>query len=378
MKKFFSILIFVFLSGFCIADALPEVTNVTASQREDGSGIVDIKYTLSNAESGGSYIQVQVSDDGGTTWTVKAASLSGDVGSGVTSGSDKHIIWDSMVDLPGVYGENFKVKLTTGDMTWVYVNDSGAGMKDWSFDWNGTEYVVASSTPITGNGGFTGYMSKYETTNDQYCNYLNGALSQGSIVVNGGNVLGSSDPNHPGVFPGQSYYYLAGSGYTNTEYGISNGGAARINWTGSSFTVDSGFENHPVTYVSWYGATAFASYYGWRLPTEWEWQAVADYNGSYTYGCGTDISNSMANYWFSAHPHGTTAVGVFGSYGYSLCDMAGNVWEWTSSLYSDSPSYRVLRGGCWGDLGLNCAVSPRYSSTPSASNGFYGGFRVCR
>ena len=158
-------------------------------------------------------------------------------------------------------------------------------------------------------------------------------------------LLGASGSNSGADFVGQVYYDLAGPGYTYD--GATNGGAARINYSGGVFTVDSGFENHPVTYVSWYGATAFCNYYGYRLPTEWEWQAVADYDGSYTYGCGTTINNSIANYFGSTHPDGTTAVGAFGTYGYGMCDMAGNVWEWTSSCsYSDcSGGCRVLRGG---------------------------------
>ena len=129
------------------------------------------------------------------------------------------------------------------------------------------------------------------------------------------------------------------------QMGRPTAGAARINWTGTSFTVDAGFENHPVTYVSWYGATAFASYYGYRLPSEWEWQAVADYDGSYNYGCGTTINNSIANYQGSIHPDGTTVGGAFGIYGYGLADMAGNVWEWTSSPYGSN--LYALRGGFW-------------------------------
>ena len=51
-------------------------------------------------------------------------------------------------------------------MVWVSINDSGAGMKD------------SDGNPIS-EGGFNGYMSKYETTNAQYCQYLNSAKADG-------------------------------------------------------------------------------------------------------------------------------------------------------------------------------------------------------
>ncbi|MDO8302885.1 MAG: SUMF1/EgtB/PvdO family nonheme iron enzyme, partial [Sedimentisphaerales bacterium] len=167
-----------------------------------------------------------------------------------------------------------------------------------------------------------------------------------------------------------------------TDDGATNGGAARINYTSSSFTVDSGFENHPVGWVSWFGATAFCNYYGYRLPTEWEWQAVADFNGSYIYGCGTTITNSIANYYNSSHPDGTTAVGSVGNpsgYGYGMCDMAGNVWEWTSSCYNSdcSNGFRILRGGGWNESDNSCTVSRWHNYNPGNMS-IQDGFRVCR
>jgi formylglycine-generating enzyme required for sulfatase activity len=237
----------------------------------------------------------------------------------------------------------------TPDITWVYIDDDGSGMKDYN------------GNPID-EGGFAGYMSKYETTNAQFAQYLNDALATGDLVVDSypyyvdGNYVKGADGSNIGEdFIGQDYCRLDGSGYTGD--GATNGGASRIIYSGGSFTVEAGFENHPVTYVSWYGATAFASYYGWRLPTEWEWQAVADYDGSFTYGCGTTINDNIANYYGSYHPHGTTPVGHFGTYGYGKADMAGNVWEWTSSLYDPAYSYRVFRSGSWNLIGSYCEVS---------------------
>ncbi len=236
--------------------------------------------------------------------------------------------------------------------------------------------VLASSPSMVfvliSEEGFSGQMSKYETTNAQYCQFLNAAKATGDITVSGDYVYGANGSNIGADFVGQVYYNLAGSGWTYN--GATNGGAARINYSGGSFSIDSGFENHPVTYVSWYGSTAFCNYYGYRLPTEWEWQAVADYDGSYTYGCGTSINTSIANCNGSNHPDGTTIVGAFGTYGYGMCDMAGNVWEWTSSIYSGSS--RVLRGGSWTfPPNYGCDVSSRYEGNPDLAHHILG-FRV--
>lgn len=231
-------------------------------------------------------------------------------------------------------------------MAWVHINDPGVS-------------------------GYDGYVSKYETTNAQYAQYLNAAKVSGDITVYTNIVYATSDTNH--ALP---YYNLAGAG--STRDGATNGGAARINWTGSLFTVDVGFENHPVTYVSKHGATAFADYYGWRLPTEWEWQAVADYDGTFIYGTGLTITNLIANYTGSAHPQGTTPVGAFGTYGYGLADMAGNVWEWTSSLWNPPGDSCVIRGGSWYDTTGNCSVSDRNDFVSPNFMSYHCGFRVCR
>jgi formylglycine-generating enzyme required for sulfatase activity len=208
-------------------------------------------------------------------------------------------------------------------------------------------------------------MSKYETTNAQYCQYLNEALACGDVVIQSGEVYGSGGP-----YDGKIYYDM------DDTY-------AQISHNGSEFYVETrdGYDmsDHPVVEVSWYGAMSFADYYGWRLPTEWEWQAVADYDGSYTYGCGETINHSKANYDkdnplnLSSYPY-TSPVGYYPSYGYGMCDMAGNVWEWTSSV---SGSYRVIRGGSWPYYDSSCEVSDWGNYNPGSAVG-NGGFRVCR
>lgn len=135
----------------------------------------------------------------------------------------------------------------------------------------------------------------------------------------------------------------------------------RIDWDGSNFSIVSGYENHPVVEVTWFGSWAFAEHYGFRLPTEEEWEKAARGNTGYDYPWGDNLDGSRANYSNSGDPwdNGTTPVGMYNGQtiqGFSttdspspfgVYDLAGNVWEWTDSWYSDTSSYRVLRGGSW-------------------------------
>jgi hypothetical protein len=259
--------------------------------------------------------------------------------------------------------------------------DAGWDFPDVWVIWDGYDYPHLTcepgpNTPLVfadiNDPGFFGQMSRYEVTNTQYCHFLNAALASGDITVNGTDVYGAGGSNSGADSVAQRYYRGDGSGYTG--YGASNGGAARIHYGGGAFSVDEGFGNHPVTYVSWYGAMAFADYYGYSLPTEDQWQAVADYDGTYIYGCGATIDPSIANYRASEHPDGTIPVGSFGLYGHGMGDMAGNVWEWTSS---GSDSSRIFRGGSLGSIDSDCAVSVRGDGIPYA-NYYDTGFRVCR
>jgi formylglycine-generating enzyme required for sulfatase activity len=83
-------------------------------------------------------------------------------------------------------------------------------------------------------------------------------------------------------------------------------------------------------------------------------------------------------------------VGIFGPNKYGLYDMAGNVWEWTSSLYQPYPydasdgredlslfDDRALRGGSWINLDYNVRSAIRSRSGPTSSLSSVG-FRCAR
>lgn len=231
--------------------------------------------------------------------------------------------------------------------------------------------------------GFSGEMSAHPVTNVMYARYLNKAIAAGDVEIKQNQVKGSYAVPEGKGFSGRPYYRLDGPGWTGA--GAVNGGRSRVSYEDGRFIVEPGLENHPVTYVSWYGASAYAEFHGWRLPTKNEWMAVANYDGSYIYATGDSLKGSDGSYLVNhsendSHTyakHGTTPVGFFGTFGYGLADMANNTWEWTSSLMGTSRWY-VLKGGGWMSSGCPCSIwHGPYGRKPQLQQ-YHVGFRVCR
>ncbi len=109
------------------------------------------------------------------------------------------------------------------------------------------------------------------------------------------------------------------------------------------------YERHPVTGVSWHDARAYAAWAGKRLSTEAEWEKAASWDAATgakrCYPWGDKWDTRRCNMLDSNVGH-TTPVGFFSPYGDSPCgaaDMAGNVFEWTTSMDWNYP-YRIGDG----------------------------------
>jgi iron(II)-dependent oxidoreductase len=119
---------------------------------------------------------------------------------------------------------------------------------------------------------------------------------------------------------------------------------ARIHRNGGAWRADAGYETHPAVEVTWRGARAYCAWLGKRLPTEAEWEKAARGTDGRRYPWGNAAPDSTRAR-FGAGFNETVPVGSYprGASPYGLLDMAGNVWQWTGSLYRPYP-YRAGDG----------------------------------
>jgi len=155
--------------------------------------------------------------------------------------------------------------------------------------------------------------------------------------------------------------------------------------------------DHPVVNVSWHDALTYCRWlstttgHHYRLPAEPEWEKAARGAEGRTYPWGNVFDKANCNCWESGMGW-TTPVDchVNGASPYGVLDMAGNVWEWCSSLHADYPyraddgredqsaaGWRALRGGSWFDHEWGVRAARRLSGQPDCAS-HNTGFRVAR
>jgi len=157
--------------------------------------------------------------------------------------------------------------------------------------------------------------------------------------------------------------------------------------------------DHPVVFVSWDDVVAYAAWLTrrtgqtWRLPTEAEWEKAARWDASTgttrLYPWGDKFEAARCNTVENGQDR-TTSVGSYpiGASPYGAEEMAGNVWEWTHSLYKlypytgsdgreagSSKDSRVMRGGSWYSTARNTRAAFRAEVRPGALN-HSDGFRL--
>jgi len=219
-------------------------------------------------------------------------------------------------------------------------------------------------------------MSACEITVAQYIAYLNEALASDDITVRDSWVIGTS-----GEYAGMRYSDIGKLDLSGTESGIGD--------SGDDFGFNTKVMNHPVTHVTWFGAKAFASYYGFDLPTEAEWEYAARGGRQHKYGTndGTLTMDNAAINLTLYNINIPKDVGSFPPNPFGLHDMCCGVMEWCddgydSGFYSHSSStnprgtgsFKVVRDGRSPD---DCRAAARDHMKISEGHEWVG-FRVVR
>ena len=193
-------------------------------------------------------------------------------------------------------------------------------------------------------------------------------------------------------------YWIDKFDVTNSQWALCvAAGACKPPKTGlfslPNYASDPKYANYPVVSITWFMATDYCKWAGRRLLTEAEWEKAARGTDARKYPWGNDPVTSKRANFCDVHCPRTIAnsnfndgypemspVGSFpdGASPFGVMDMAGDVWNWTSTLIrnypynptdgredQNAPGERVWRGGTWSDGTWWLRSSLRYHSPPT-------------
>ena len=228
------------------------------------------------------------------------------------------------------------------------------------------------------------------------------------VAIKGGTFQMGSPDTEPERSSDEKQHEVTVSDFQMGKYEVT-----QKQWTAIMNNNPSNFkgDNLPVESVSWNEVQVFLSRlnqatektgHKFSLPTEAQWEyaaragtktpfyqgdrittTYANFNSDYDYnGCGANTKNSVGQ---------TVKVDSYQANALGLYNMAGNVWEWTCSVYveeydgsekkcasnNNAKTLRVLRGGSWYNIPYNLRAAHRFIITPDA-RGSTLGFRLSR
>lgn len=271
------------------------------------------------------------------------------------------------------YTYNFTLRAGGVDFAGLTISD----WDDYSFEATALEMVSVPGGTLNGDTPVDGFViGRFPVTNSQYAAFLN------TVQVPPGGVLPADALPPDEVAPGAVLLSATCSKLTCST--TVTDGVSTYRWRPAQ-----GYEDHPVTGVSWYGARAFATWHGGSLPTasQWEYacrgQSAPGKDGDTAYCFGNEVERLSKYAWYEANNNtgagngiGTKEVGTRLMNAFSLYDMHGNVWEWCADWHVPDTE-RVLRGGAYDSPAEACRSDYRYGAAPESMEKNRG-FRIMK
>ncbi len=347
-----------------------DISNVKlrGEQTELAGPKIIIEYDLNDpniSEASPAYVFIRCSRDSGKTWRlVPMDGLQGNGFDMVERPGHKQVIWWGTEQTSFADVNQVKVCVRGLAMARIpagkfFMKSLPGGGKDDS-----KEITPEPDLPLF-------YMARCETTVSMYADYLNEIEGDGA----GWNSR-MSNSDRCGIIRNDDHMYR----------------------------VEPSRGNYPITYVSWYDATNFLQWCGLRLPTEAEWEKALR-GGLYLDGdetkSGSNPKPERRYPWGDESPDEggvfrcnydgqddgfayTAPVGSFSRFAspYGICDLAGNVAEWTLDWYSTSyhaglDGFRMVRGGSWMAVPAACDAITGATQLPLKESSIMG-FRGVR
>ncbi|MDR0619381.1 MAG: formylglycine-generating enzyme family protein [Bacteroidales bacterium] len=326
-----------------------------------------VRFNLTAADSG-TQITLKYSGDNGITW-LPCSTVSGDTG--VQTSGSKTIVWDCKADGVGYGIVEFRVDYLPagcGEQRYTVIDSVGGDTVSFTMKCinGGSLYVGKSSNPLDKSPNVT--LSDFSIGEHEVTQAL-------WLAVMG---------NWPHRAPSSNY----GAGDNYPAYYVSWNDIVGTDSSNTGYTVAG------VTYYQDGFCYKLSQLLGGNkkfcLPTEAQWEYAArggERTHGYTYS-GSNVIDDVA--WYrdnsnsKTHEAGEKAANELGLY-----DMSSNVYEWCSDWYGAnypssslkdpagavSGSYRVSRGGYWGDSAASISLGNRSSNGPSGMSD-YRGFRL--
>lgn len=334
----------ILFSSFASAQT---VSNVVARQV---GGTVEITYNLDMPAD----ISVQLSLDGGESYTITPKALTGNIGQGIKPGHNK-IVWNLLADSTDWDIKNARFKVIPKKLDKL------------TFTIRGVSFTMV----FVEGGTFT----------------MGASFEQRSVAEN--------DENPPHQVTLKSYY-IGQTEVTQELWNVIMGSNQAYYKKGGKYPIES---------VTWDDCQNFvkqlnkllASELGekrFALPTEAQWEFAArggntidtdiyKYSGSESVGLVAWFADNGSKITHSVASKMANKLGIY--------DMSGNVWEWCEDFYGDYSNYpqidpigsgdgnrHVYRGGCVNSPSTCCRVSYRNCATPGTRTPYLGFRIVCR